>query len=169
MKLYCIILIFLCFSCSETIVNRNELKEQLIPTYELIEDGEKTFILDSESQPRNRCIQLFRNPQNDSTYYSFYNEYNNSIYIFDFESTSFIKKIQLQKEGPDGVYPHRSGYYISSFDSIYFYSMATQRVYILNSQGKKYHTIDLRFNMDSEKIPPTIKAEFNLQMQQNSD
>lgn len=113
MKLYCIILIFLCFSCSETIVNRNELKEQLIPTYELIEDGEKTFILDSESQPRNRCIQLFRNPQNDSTYYSFYNEYNNSIYIFDFESTSFIKKIQLQKEGPDGVYPHRSGYYIS--------------------------------------------------------
>lgn len=159
MKLYCIILIFLCFSCSETIVNRNELKEQLIPTYELIEDGEKTFILDSESQPRNRCIQLFRNPQNDSTYYSFYNEYNNSIYIFDFESTSFIKKIQLQKEGPDGVYPHRSGYYISSFDSIYFYSMATQRVYILNSQGKKYHTIDLRFNMDSEKIPPTIKVE----------
>lgn len=76
MKLYCIILIFLCFSCSETIVNRNELKEQLIPTYELIEDGEKTFILDSESQPRNRCIQLFRNPQNDSTYYSFYNEYH---------------------------------------------------------------------------------------------
>ena len=122
------LLIFLCFSCSETIVNRNELKEQLIPTYELIEDGEKTFILDSESQPRNRCIQLFRNPQNDSTYYSFYNEYNNSIYIFDFESTSFIKKIQLQKEGPDGVYPHRSGYYISSFDSIYFYSMATLHI-----------------------------------------
>lgn len=116
----CILCALLLFqSCAYDIVtNKNDKKNNLTASYELLQIGEKRFLLDDESQPRNRCIQLYEDIKTDSLYYTFYNEYNNSIYVYDYLSSNLIKKIQFDKEGSDGVYPYRSGYYISSFDSI---------------------------------------------------
>lgn len=151
---------FLIYSCTsnDVVVNENNQRYKLTKEYKLVETGEKVFVLDSESQPRNRCIQLYKNKENDSLYYTFYNEYNNSIYVYDYHSASYLNKIQLYKEGNNGVYPHRSGYYISSFDTIYFYSMTTQRLYVLNYHGEKYRTINLRANLSDNVIPPTVRV-----------
>ena len=155
----CILCALLLFqSCAYDIVtNKNDKKNNLTASYELLQIGEKRFLLDDESQPRNRCIQLYEDIKTDSLYYTFYNEYNNSIYVYDYLSSNLIKKIQFDKEGSDGVYPYRSGYYISSFDSIYFRSMSTNRLYVLNESGMKYQTINLRADLNHNVIPPTIK------------
>ena len=53
----------------------------------------------------------------------FYNEYNNSIYLYNYHKPENYQIIHLEKEGPNGVYPYASGYHIKTLDSIYFYSM----------------------------------------------
>jgi hypothetical protein len=76
----------------------------------------------------------------------------------------------LEKEGPDGVYPHISGYHIAAFDTIYFYSMKTVRLYVLNHEGKRNRAINYRFNMEKlddldlddllkKTIPPSIRVD----------
>jgi hypothetical protein len=157
-------------SCIKTVSNRNDLKEKINAVLTLEEDakGEKIFELDSESVQLNRCVQLVS--FGDSVYYTFFNEYNKSIYFYDYSTGVFRYKIGLETEGANGVYPYRSGYYIAAPDSIYFYSLKTHFVYLLNKKGEKLHTFDYRgsyinelkdLDLDALKnkiIPPTIRV-----------
>ena len=125
-----VILILLFFVSCKGVVNKNDLKTTIndVLTLEEDETGEKIFVLDYESVRSNRCVQLVEHLHNDSIYYTFFNEYNKSIYFYDYLTTKYLYKIQLETEGPNGVYPYRSGYYVESYDSIYFYSLKTSRI-----------------------------------------
>jgi hypothetical protein len=148
-SLFLLVIFVLSFfvSCIGTTTNKNNLKETIKTVLTLEEDemGEKVFVLDSESVHLNRCVQLV--DHNDSIYYTFFNENNNSIYFYDYPTTKFLYRIQLEAEGPNGVYPYyRSGYHVVSFDSIYFYSSKTHQIYLLNHKGEKYQTLDYYSN-----------------------
>jgi hypothetical protein len=159
-------------SCIGTVSNENDLKKIIKSVLTLEEDemGEKKFVLDPESVHLNRCVQLVDHIYNDSIYYTFFNEYNKSIYFYDYLTTKFLYRIQLETEGPNGVYPYRSGYHITSFDSIYFYSLKTNYIYLLNHKGEKYRTFDYFSNyqkslkdmglriLKKEMIPPTVSV-----------
>jgi hypothetical protein len=153
-----------------TISNENDLRETIKTVLTLEEDevGGKKIVLDSESVRLNLCVQLVDHIHSDSIYYTFFNEYNKSIYFYDYRTTKFLYRIQLETEGPNGVYPYRSGYHIASFDSIYFYSLKTQHIYLLNRKGEKRRTFDYYSNYLSLKdldilslrkkmIPPTVR------------
>ena len=139
-----VIFILLFFVSCKGVVNKNDLKTTIkdVLTLEEDETGEKIFVLDYESVRLNRCVQLIEHLHNDSIYYTFFNEYNKSIYFYDYLTTKYLFKIQLESEGPNAVYPYRSGYYIESYDSIYFYSLKTSRIYLLNHKGEINQTFD---------------------------
>jgi hypothetical protein len=167
-----VVLNFIFFlSCTKIVVNENDLKGKFKATYTLEknDEGKKKFVLDSESTQKIRCVQLFEDASNDSVYFTFLNRHNYSIYFYDFKTGDFFKKIELEKEGPNGVYPYvTDGYYIHSYDSIYYYSYNTDYLYLLNHKGEKYHTINYMAdytNMKSwdmerfrkNRIPPMLQ------------
>jgi hypothetical protein len=126
--------------------------------------------MDDESVPLNLCVRLVDNMQGDSIHYTFFNEYNKSIYFYDFKTSEFLYRIHLDSEGPHAVYPYRSGYHISSYDTIYFYSLKTNYIYTLNHKGHKYQTFDYRdayynklanmnfFELRKNQIPPSVRV-----------
>jgi hypothetical protein len=158
-------------SCTKVVVNENDLKGKFKATYTLEkkDEGRKTFVLDSESTQSIRCVQLFEDASVDSVYFTFLNTYNHSIYFYDFKTGDFLKKIELEREGPNGVYPYvPDGYYIHSYDSIYYYSHKTDLLFLLNHNGEKYHTINYKANyahlnlldlagLRKNRIPPMVQ------------
>jgi hypothetical protein len=136
------------------VVNENDMQGKFKATYTLKKNNEggKKFVLDSESVQRNRCVQLFEDVSNDSVYFTFLNTYNYSIYFYDFKTGDFLRKIKIEKEGPNGVNPYViDGYYIASCDSIYFYSHRNHSLYLLNHKGEKRHTINYMTKFDNMK------------------
>jgi hypothetical protein len=152
-------------------VNENDLKGKFKATHTLMKNNEggKKFVMDSESVQNSRCIQLFEDAFNDSVYFTFLNTYNYSIYFYDFKTGIFLRKIKLDREGPNGVNPYViDGYHIVSYDSIYYYSHRNHSLYLLNHKGEKYHTINYMTNYDNMKswkendfqknlIPPMVQ------------
>jgi hypothetical protein len=168
-----VILNFVCFlSCTNAFVNKNDLKGKFKATHTLKKNNEggKKFVLDRESVQQNRCIQLVEDVFSDSIYFTFLNTYNYSIYFYDFKTGKFLRKIKLDKEGPNGVNPYaHDGYYIASYDSIYYYSHRNHSLYLLNHKGEKYHTINYMTNyydkmklwkekdFQKNRIPPMVQ------------
>jgi hypothetical protein len=171
MKFIPFIIITLFFiSCGEVIQNKNDLKNTLKETFTLEPGQEKIFALDNESVPLNLCVRLVDKMQVDSIYYTFFNEYNKSLYFYDFKTSEFLYKIHLDTEGPNGVYPYRSGYHIASYDTIYFYSLKTNYIYTLDHEGHKYQTFNYMdtyyeklkamnfFEYRRNQIPPSVNV-----------
>jgi hypothetical protein len=170
-------------SCTNVVVNENDLKGKFKATYTLDknEEGRKTFVLDSESTQMIRCVQLFEDASVDSVYFTFLNTYNHSIYFYDFNSGEFLKKIELEKEGPNGVYPYEpDGYYIHSYDSIYYNSYRTKHLFLLNHKGEKKHSTNYRVGFEDlrlldmaglrkSRIPPSVQLSTEKPMYKVND
>lgn len=80
---------------------------------------------------------------------TFLNEYNNSLYFYEYESMRPIKRIVFEKEGLNEV-PMPMGYHIKNMDSIYIYSKL-QNVLLANYKGEIMNQISLSdgYNMMS--------------------
>ena len=67
--------------------------------------------------------------------FSLYNKYDNAIYFFDYPDGKQKRKIQLMREGDNGV-GLIQGYDYVNEDSIFVYNYGTGYAYMVNSEGK---------------------------------
>lgn len=78
-------------ACSQPIKEiKNPQKGKLLNRISCVLKGEKQFLLDSISAPRPSYMQIIQNQ--DHRLLTFLNEYNSSIYFYDYLTTRFIKK-----------------------------------------------------------------------------
>lgn len=144
--LCCISLIFCYCEGADPLTSYYELKnaKEFEEKYILQPSGSSNFYLDKESTFINNSVSYFDISDSQSCY-SFLNAINNSISIFDYTSKKEIKKIMLQREGPDGVgkleFP--SAHLIVNLDSIYVYNIMEGRLYLVDQQGKVKNRIML--------------------------
>lgn len=143
--------VFLFFSCADDQISiENEKMGLMTPTMELKQVKTKSFLLDTNTAPKPLYIQMTSDSL-DTRQLSFLNNYNNSIYIYNYDVPKFIKKITFDKDGPNGV-KGPMGYHIKNIDSIYIYSKLLE-ISLTNSQGKILNKVSLIGGSDIRKSP----------------
>lgn len=110
------------------------------------------FKLDSMSNSRNPH-SFFHNWYGRDVF-SFLNQNNNSIYIYDIQTAELIENLKFSIEGPDGV-GKLSSYYIPNEDSLYLYSYGQALLSIANIKRK----IVKRINIESDLM--SVRPEVN--------
>lgn len=147
-KIYWIALLFLSLSCSKTVVKmENERYGTLVATHQLELVSEKKIAIDEVTAPGAIYMQMITNPEN-SRFLTLLNKYNNSIYIYDYNTTDFVTKISYNREGPDGVLGI-AGYHIKSMDSIYLYNRPMVELVLADSIGQVKKRISLKGQQDN--------------------
>lgn len=130
-------------SCSNYIVSSdNEKFGKLHSKANLVIKGEKKFLLDDYTAPRIPYIQMIKDSLGRDIL-TFLNSYNNSIYFFDYHRTIFQKKIQFEKEGPNGILSI-AGYYIINNDSIFLYNRPMVELVLASSANVVKQRISLK-------------------------
>jgi hypothetical protein len=134
MKKYIIFVVWIiCISCNNVGSIINKECDNYVNNCSLIFKGIKEFPLDEESSYLIRYIQFI--DTDAGCYLSFLNNHNNSIYFYDYHSSTFLKRIQYQREGPNGV-GDIGGYCYVNNDSIFIYSDWAYSLYLTNNQSK---------------------------------
>lgn len=125
------IIAFIIFSKNDIIKNTNA---NIFPNQcNISYIGNKAFELDDETSYLTSYIQFIN--RNDSLcYFSFINEYNNSIYFYNYDNSAFIKKIQYEEEGNNGVGKIQGYYYINE-DNIYTFDYGTSKIFVTNGKS----------------------------------
>ncbi|MBO4985756.1 MAG: DUF4221 family protein [Bacteroides sp.] len=103
-------LFFLCASCATE--QKQHFTHKLVATNRV-----KTFELDAETRYNPFYLYTFRD-EAGKTYLSFLNYRTNQILFYDWDTSAFLFKVELDKEGSQGV-GLPSGYYIHDFRHIY--------------------------------------------------
>lgn len=144
-RLYFVCFLFVFSSCSNNQVSvKNEKEGKLNSTYQLMVSNEKKIALDSETPTRPPYMQIYTDSTGNRLL-TFLNSYKNSIYFYDYDNSSYQKKIVYNREGSDAIM-RVAGYYIKSPDSIYVYNMPMTEVDLTDSMGKVKNRISLRTN-----------------------
>ena len=152
MKLYITCFIaFAFFSCTDKKISiENEKKGQMVSKMNLKLLKKKSFLLDNDTAPKPLYLQI-TNDSLGNKQLTFLNNFNNSIYFYNYKTTKFVKKIVLDKDGPNGVkFP--IGYHIKNIDSIYVLNK-TLDVLLINNQGKVLNKVSLIGGIDYKKSP----------------
>lgn len=102
----------------------------------------KIFKLDLESSKNLQYSQFFRSSVDSTDYLTFLNKGNNSIYFYNWENQSFVKKIEYDVSGPNGV-GNLSGYYLKSDNEIYVVGSHTYKMQLTDSTANVLHTYSL--------------------------
>lgn len=99
----------------------------------------------------------FSSPQ-----FSFYDQFNHDILIFDLETSEYLEKIELEREGPNGVGFGNTGVHWISEDSIFISN--NMKLHLINRSGKVLKTYTLNLpelggspNLQVSTIHPVIK------------
>lgn len=128
--------------------------------YTLHEGTLKIFELDTLTGFYHHSFQFFE--EKDKSYLSFINEENRYLYIYDYSTGKSLKKINLKKEGPDGVGNTKlMGHFVHTLDSIFIYSYYVATIFLIDSAGKVLNKKKL-FDNDNNEISqayPTIRTE----------
>ena len=106
-------------------VNRTE-------DYSLIVKADKCFNLDSETVQTTEYLQLFKS--GEEIIFSFVNEYDNSIVLYDYATGENMRKIKFEREGANGINSVTS-YLIINEDSIYLYDRTTHLLSLANDRS----------------------------------
>jgi hypothetical protein len=122
------------------IANKNQGKLKASVKLEKID--EKKFELDTCTAPKPEFTELF-NTMNGKIYFTFLNNYNNSIYFYDYNSLTFEKKITWKKDGQEGILG-LTGYHIKSLDSIYLFDKSKTEIILSNCKNIILNKISLR-------------------------
>lgn len=131
--LYLVITLAL-FSCSDSVVRiENKMSGHLVPTHQLIVDGEKKIALDSVTATKPPFAQIYSD-QMGNRYLTLLNSYSNSIYFFDYTNSDYRGKIDYAREGANAILSV-AGYYIINMDSIYIYNMPPVEIALTDSTG----------------------------------
>lgn len=132
-----------------TVEVKNEKQGQLEASVRLEITGVKKFGLDEHTAPRPEYTQLYRG-LDEILYFTFFNNFNNSIYFYDYNLNKFIKKIIWEDKKSKDM----SGliaYHIKSLDSIYLFNMRTTEIMLANEKGDIINKTSLRDNMVDSK------------------
>lgn len=143
-KIFHIIIFSILFiSCSNPVISvKNEKVGKLNATCQLVVSSNKKFVLDDNTATRPPYIQILNN-SSEKRILTFLNPHNNSIYFFDYENSTYLKKISYEKEGSNAILG-MAGYYIKNPDSIYIYNRALIEVVLADSTGHVKERIPLR-------------------------
>lgn len=129
-------------ACSQPVKEmRNPQKGKLLNRISCVLKGEKQFLLDSISAPRPSYMQVIQNQ--DHRLLTFLNEYNSSIYFYDYLTTKFVKKINFGSETNDIIKP--AGYFISGDDSLFMLDRARMDLVVFH-KNKIVQRIPLKDN-----------------------
>lgn len=103
---------------------------------------------------------------NGDSYLAGYNHKTHNIDVFDLNSESFYKRINLEYQGPNGI-EDVSGLYIHNWDSIFI--SATFNIYLINCSGqiiKSFAILDETIFTNEEEGILTSTISFGLQYSQ---
>ncbi|CCZ38869.1 DUF4221 family protein [Bacteroides sp.] len=100
--------------------------------YSLIVKADKCFNLDSETVQTTEYLQLFKS--GGKIIFSFVNEYDNSIVLYDYATGKNMRKIKFEREGANGINSVTS-YLIINEDSIYLYDRTTHLLILANDRS----------------------------------
>ncbi|WP_340154094.1 DUF4221 family protein [uncultured Marivirga sp.] len=151
----CFFLILFAISCSNEVKNKNNQKE-IESSHELMKVGSKSFELDDETAPQSNQFQVFRT-KDSLEILTFLNNYNNSIYFYDFESEGFLYKKTYEKEGAHGV-GDIFGYHIHNLDSIFIYNYGMSKLFLFNAEENMINSYNLN---QSKKYLPAARVATN--------
>lgn len=144
-KILCIaVVITVIISCTNSNIIRIENPKQgmLNNSYQLVSKDTKSFSLDSMTAPRPIYIQLLKNANGEDSILTFLNQYNNSIYFYNYRSNCFLYNIALNKDD-NNKFNRIGGYYYKNRDSIYVYDMAEVKLYLTDTDGTMRQPIQL--------------------------
>ena len=100
--------------------------------YSLIVKADKCFNLDSETVQTTEYLQLFKS--GEEIIFSFVNEYDNSIVLYDYATGENMRKIKFEREGANGINSVTS-YLIINEDSICLYDRTTHLLSLANDRS----------------------------------
>lgn len=129
-----IIIIAFFFSCkkgNDIGIVSNTQNHILTNKCELIFNKIKEIELDSTTLNILGYLQFL--DSSSIQYLTFLNQYDNSIYIYDYESSKFIRKIIFKNEKLKSV--KIQGYNYINDDSIFIYSYSRHRIYLTNTNS----------------------------------
>ncbi|WP_298344604.1 DUF4221 family protein [uncultured Algibacter sp.] len=145
-----LLMILFFLSCSNHVVEiENINKGKLKSSKTLKETDVKKFPLDSVTAPNPKYIQIYKDINNKRNL-TFLNSYNNSIYFYNYQDLSFLKKISFDKKGPNGIFG-LLGYHIQNLDSIYAYDNSNLEIVIANGDSEILSRHSLIGNKDFRK------------------
>lgn len=143
----CMLCLFL-FSCKDS-GNKSRVAYNLEATEQI-----KNFILDSDV--RYNAFYLYPFCDGGKEYLSFLNYRTNQILFYDLKTTRFLKKIELNAEGPDGIV-QASGFYIKDFNNIFVSSYAYNGLIKVDTTCHIIQKIPYGETNDGYKVLPSYK------------
>lgn len=144
----CIGCIFLSNSCNHAKNGSDGMKYSLVKTDSL------TLEIDSSTKIKTNYLFYFN--ENEESYITFFDAYNNSIHFYNAHSGKKAFSIKLEKEGPNSI-SHMSGYKIKTLDSIYVFT-AVYEIYLINRTGDILSTIRYDTLMGNQPIVSAISS-----------
>lgn len=136
-------------SCTKhTVSIENERKGMMKSNFFLQEVNQKKFYLDSVTAPKPIYSQLYEN-KSGNRILTLLNQYNNSIYFYDYDKSNSIKRVHFEKEGANGILKPL-GYYIKNMDSIYVYDMVKIEIVLSDSSGVCKQRFPLKTSIDTQ-------------------
>ncbi len=151
MKVYCFSLLSFCImACKQVEKPVAGLK---LPNLTLVPAGTDTLFLDSIRTTEGMEFHFY---SEDKVDFLFLNRSFSFTYIdiYNFSEKRFFKRIQLAKEGPDGLGMPPSGLFVKTLDSIYLFFNLGQRLICIDKNGRILEKIgSLRTGYDQLKYP----------------
>lgn len=144
-----------CQQDKKTVIHRTD-------DYTLVAKEDKCFPLDSETVQLSDYLQLIY--MDGKLVFSFINNYDNSIVLYDYGTVKNMGKIKFEQEGSNGVGSITSYLFLNK-DSIYLYDRMARYLYLTNDSShvkdKKRIDIVRRLKGDSIFAPSELFPRTN--------
>ena len=151
------VLPFFCIGCNPA--ESNSLKELNVNVSNNI-----TLELDSVTTNSNPDYQFI---ETDSmNILALFNAINNSLYYYNFDNKSFVKKLKFETEGPNGVGSRVTNFHIYTQDSIVIHSYYLGKILAFDGQAKLISSLDVSSKDLNDDFLPQSGPGFPL-MQRN--
>ncbi|MGW8123665.1 DUF4221 family protein [Roseivirga echinicomitans] len=128
--------------------------------FSLTENGTNKIVLDNETGFSHYSMQI--DSTIDGEFFSFINEKNNSVYIYNHENSNLVKKVKIDSQGPNGMGNLQlSSHKIISLDSILIYNLYTRILYLTNSESEVYwkeNLADHNVNASDPNLEPSLSS-----------
>lgn len=130
----------------------------------LVEYDTVALPLDSLTGFDHNSISYFED-ENQKGKLSILNTINNTVYIYDYEGRSILKKIKIATEGPESVgsIGYTTGHFMNNIDSLYVLNYRTRKMFLLKPSGKIQRVYNLK--IENEDIPPIPFLKTNTPIQ----
>jgi Domain of unknown function (DUF4221) len=102
--------------------------------------------IDTATNANVSAITIY--PQKQPKFFIAHHPAQNVISLFSLNERRLIKKIQLNKEGPNGVGDGIRGMYFHNFDSIFLMAPLEQRVFLIDSAA----ILKKKYNLTNDKV-----------------